>query len=381
MEFQQKYDLVIIGAGPAGATVARHVAQHGHDVLIIEKDRLPRYKACAGGVTVRAARLLDFDVSPVVERTVDSGRFSYRMRRFTDKTALSPISYMVMRDRFDRFLVEKAQEAGAGLLDGARVRSVAANGDGAEVNLGEAVVQAKVLVGADGANSVVARAMGLNAGAEADLALEAEVAVPENILRPWERRVAIDVGVVRGGYAWVFPKAGNLSIGVAGLKRYAPQLRRYFDDFMAWLNLGPHEVLRFKGHHIPLRNPRSALAQGPALVVGDAAGLADPFSGEGIYHAIRSAKLAGPVIVEALGRERVDLSSYQAIVKTEMEPDVRIAAAWLKLFKLSPALAFFILRFHRPWNSACRLLLGENDWVQISRRVGPLRPLIHMLRG
>ncbi|MBI3744457.1 MAG: FAD-dependent oxidoreductase, partial [Chloroflexi bacterium] len=75
------YDVTVVGAGPAGSTLARAMARRGYRVLLLEKQRLPRYKTCAGGVTVRAANLLDFDIMPVVEQVVHSSRFSYKMAR------------------------------------------------------------------------------------------------------------------------------------------------------------------------------------------------------------------------------------------------------------------------------------------------------------
>ncbi len=123
-ELRDAYDVAVVGAGPAGATAARELARAGHTVLLLERQRIPRYKTCAGGVTVRAAKLLDFDISSVVERVVHGGRISYKLQRPIERRYPEPVCYMVMRDRFDGFLARKAGEAGAHLAEGVRVASV-----------------------------------------------------------------------------------------------------------------------------------------------------------------------------------------------------------------------------------------------------------------
>jgi len=228
---------------------------------------------------------------------------------------------------------------------------------------------------------MVAKELGLQHDREADLALEAEVQVEPRLLNDWSRRVNIDIGVVRGGYGWVFPKGENLSIGVAALKRYAPDLKDYFQRYLPSLGLGDYKVVHFRGHHIPLRKPGSAVLKGRELLVGNAAGVARPFTGEGIYHAIRSAQLAAPVVAANVGREQPDLSEYQRAVAREMEPNQTTAAACLKLFNTWQRLGYFGLKhFARPWHGACKFLRGESDWVGISRRAGPLLLVTKRLR-
>ena len=380
-ELKEQYDVAVVGSGPAGSTLAREVASRGHSVIMIDKQRHPRYKACAGGVTVRASELLDFDISTVVERTVTDGILSYKMGPGSHRTYPTPIAFMVMRARLDQLLARKAVETGVHFLEGIRIERIEESPTGFDVCLPEGRIRAGFLAGADGANSIVAKKLGLQHDREADLALEAEVQVEPRVLRDWSRRVNIDVGVVRGGYGWVFPKGENLSIGVAGLKRHASDLKDYFQRYLPSLGLGDYKVVHFRGHHIPLRKPGSAVLKGRGLLVGDAAGVADPFTGEGIYHAIRSAQLAAPVVAANVGREQPDLSEYQRAVAREMEMDQATAAACLRLFNTSPRLGYFFMKhFMRPWRGACKLLRGESDWVGISRRAGPMLLVIKLLR-
>ena len=373
----QSYDVAIVGAGPAGTTLAREVARRGCSVIVLEKERLPRYKTCGGGVTVRAARLLDFDISPVVERVIDSGRFSFKMGQKVDRRYHEPICFMVMRDRFDHLLAEKAREAGVCVADGMRVAGVEANDDGCTIRLPDGSLHARIVVGADGANSIVALSLDLMRDASADIALEAEVAVSPETMREWHSRMGVDLGVVAGGYGWVFPKEEHLSIGVGGAKDQALSLKTYYDQYLASLDLGPYEVERFRGHHIPIRKDESPITKGPALLLGDAAGLADPLSREGIYNAIRSAQLAAPVVVRSLRSGSVDLSAYQRAVDEQMVPDLLAAATLLKVLAWTPDICFQVIqRFQRPWNAACLMFRGEMDWVRVIAKAGPFRRLL-----
>ncbi len=377
---KSSYDVAIVGAGPAGSTLAREVAQRGVSVIVLEKERLPRYKTCGGGVTVRAANLLDFDISPVVERVIDSGKFSYKMGASVVRQHPKPICYMVMRDRFDHLLVEKAREAGACVVDRVRVAGVTIREGGCDIRLPDGALPARIVVGADGANSTVAHSLGLMQDADSDVALEAEVAVEGDDLREWKSRMGIDLGLVTGGYAWVFPKGQHLSIGVGGARIFARALRSYYEQDLASLSLGPHQTMRLKGHQIPLRKIGSPIVNGPALLVGDAGGLADPLSREGIYHAIRSAQLAAPVVVENLLGDAVDLSDYQRAVERELTPDRLAAEALLKILSWTPDIAFRILqRFQRPWNAGCLMLRGELDWARVIAKAGPLGKLLRIL--
>lgn len=371
------FDVAVIGAGPAGSTLARQVALAGKSVVLIEKERLPRYKTCAGGVTHRALRLLDFDVSSVIERTITEGRITYKMDKGFVKPYHEPIAYMVMRDRFDDLLARKAVEAGAKLMDGARVKTIEARGDGCTVHLAEAVIHAKLLAGADGANGVVAREAGLFEEQRGDVALEAEVEVSQEKVEEWDRRIALDVGYITEGYAWVFPKGKHLSIGVGAMKKHAPRLRDYYERYLASLNLGDYKVRSVRGQHIPMRLRKTPVAKGRVLLIGDAAGVADPFSGEGIYHAIRSAQLAAPVVISNLDAPHPDLSPYQRALDGRMLQDQRTAGQLLRMYALTPRIYIWYLRTHnRAWNSACKMLRGDNDWVRIRSKLGPLRAIL-----
>ena len=258
-------------------------------VALIEARRTPRYKSCAGGIPIRTEAALDFPIADVVEDTVSGLDITYLGRRGFQRDAGRPIARMVMRDRFDALLLEKAREAGATVYEGIPVRDVVRDGNRFRVQAGESSLSCTLVAGADGANSRVGRALGLGLGLFENVALEAEVCASATALQRWRGLIDLDLGYRPWGYAWVFPKAERLSIGLVLPQGAGGQLRADLDGYLSRLGLADAQVERLVGHKIPARRGHEPLAGEGALLVGDAAGLTDEFTEEGIYYAVRAA--------------------------------------------------------------------------------------------
>jgi geranylgeranyl reductase family protein len=376
-------EVIVVGAGPAGAVTAYSLARAGARVVVLEKARLPRYKPCGGGVTFKTAQLLDFDISPVVEQTITAYAMADRMGRTFRYDTGVPLIYMVMRDRFDHLLVKRAQEVGAEVLEGSPVRKVEVGDQGvAAVTREGRCIRAKVMVGADGASSVVARALGLMQGVPVGVGLENEVRVSDAVLSRWQNHVLFDAGTMRWGYGWVFPKGDHLSIGVGGLEEDWERLRRYRDDFMAYCRslLGDFEILHSQGHRLPVRQPNMPIFSSRALLVGDAAGLVNPADGEGIYYGIRSAQIAARFVLEALARpevERPDFASYQRAIDAELMPELSHACKLMRMYTISPRLCMAALRrSRRARRTLGGLLRGETRYADVYQKLGSARWLL-----
>jgi geranylgeranyl reductase family protein len=382
------YEVVVAGGGPAGATLARGLARAGLRVALLEKQRLPRYKSCAGGIPVRTERLLDFPLDPVVEDTVCGLDITYLGRHGFRRDAGRPVARMVMRERFDALLLEQARAAGAAVFDGVAVRDVARCADGFAVETGEGALRCTFVAGADGANSRVARALNVGLGMYENVALEAEVRAPAPALARWRGLINLDVGYRPWGYAWVFPKSDLLSIGLVLPPGAGGHLRAGLDGYLSRLGLHDAEVERLVGHKIPARRGGEPIATDGALLVGDAAGLTDEFTEEGIYYAVRSAQIGARHIVRAHGRGDRWLGAYERAIDRELMPELRAARMVARLFYWwlcrSAWLTFRISkRVPYLWNALFRILRGEstydrelNRWpfLTVMGRMLPARP-------
>ena len=274
----KRYDVVVVGAGPAGSTAAYRLASAGASVLLLDRARFPRDKPCGGGLTGRALRLLPFSVDPVVEDAVDRFEFRLHYGSSFERRSAAPIVRMTQRRRLDAFLVERAVAAGVEFRDGARVTDVAADG-GVSVRIGGERVEPSAVVGADGVNGVTARALGLNGRYRYGVALEAAVRYDARAAAVHRGRATVELSILPGGYGWIFPKGDHANVGVGGWEEQAPRLRHELARLCAAHGFSTDALYGVRGYRLPLRRRGDAAALGRAVLVGDAAGHVDPLSG------------------------------------------------------------------------------------------------------
>lgn len=323
-----RYDVIIAGAGAAGSSAAYFLGEAGARTLVIEKERLPRYKPCGGAVPAAVFRMFPFSFDPVVERRPSYVLYSWRGEQAVRwPLAGRPIS-MVMRDRFDCHILQHAR---ADVWDGTAVAEVEEGADGVRVRTaGGDVLFADYLIAADGAHSRLAHQLGLRRQRELVGAVEVEYTPAPAVMERFADTALFEFGALRNGYLWIFPKAGHLSIGIGQLRGRGSELRAVLYREMRKFGLDLEDV-PWHGHTLPVYRGPEPHGTARALLAGDAAGLVDPLSGEGIRHAVASAKLA----VEAIIRGRVP--SYSRAVE-------RYARA-----RLRPILLLARLFYEHPW--------------------------------
>ncbi len=353
------FDVAIVGAGPAGSVAAHRLASAGTRVLLVDRAVFPRDKPCGGGVTARAERLLPFSIEPVVEDVVDRLECRLRYGPRVARRSRRPLAYMTQRRRLDHFLVDKAADAGADVRDGVKVTDVRQDAlavDGREV-------RARVVIGADGCNGTAARQLGLGGEVAYGVALEANY--------PYEARFAgvmfVEIAVVRGGYGWIFPKGDHVNLGVGGDESEAPRLREQLLRLCEAYGVDPAAASEMRGYRLPMRSSRTKLACGTAAVIGDAAGLVDPFSGDGMYEAFLSARLVADAALAVLAGEADGLEGYAEAVDRRIGP--LAAAGWgaKAAFDRFPRTTFAIARLPVTFRALEQLLQGDLPYPAAAR--------------
>ena len=371
----QKFDVIVAGGGPAGATAAHCLAAAGVSVAILEKATFPRDKTCGGGLIARVLRDLPIDVKPVIRNWMDGICFTREFGdRFT-KRSTEPVVYGVLRKEFDQYLVEQAVRQGAKLLEGTPIEGFEQDGDGVRVRARNCAFACRILIGADGANGTVRRALNpetaffTQAGLSVEIEREAIVGdrLDDHLMR-------VDWGTLPSGYAWIFPKGEFVNIGVGAPVAIAKRLKPYLRDFIVserLLRSGRVLVddLHVSGHKLPTVTERTRLCDGNVLVVGDAAGLVEPLTGDGISYGIQSARLAADAILRRLGGSAPDLSAYRDAVLGGIVPELVYTRKLLAFFNVFPRLVHGVARRDdRVWRAFCRVLRGEESYHLLRRR-------------
>ena len=320
------FDVAVVGSGPAGSVAAHALSRGGLRVALIEKAVLPRYKTCGGGLLARTLKRLPIDVTGVVESECflaemhdHRAGLAYSTRRDT------PVVSMVMRDTFDHLLASAAQREGTELFAGTAVRDVGMNVESVSLATTAGEVKARYLVAADGVMSTVARKCGFPELRGVIPALECELKVDAATQERYASAARFDFGVTPRGYGWVFPKRGHLSVGVLTTRRGCCNLNDEYVRYAARLGLDKPISEERQGYMIPGRPRDQLFSRSRIFLVGDAAGLADPVTAEGISAAVISGQLAAQAILAHRENAESAMRAYRVSLEETILSELAIA--------------------------------------------------------
>ncbi|MBV9762502.1 MAG: NAD(P)/FAD-dependent oxidoreductase [Acidobacteriaceae bacterium] len=361
------HDVIVIGGGPSGSVTAYRLAKAGVRVLLIDAKRFPREKACGGGIQFKGAQKIPFEWDSVKRGTLSGGDFSFRFSDRFSRTYSKPLVYSVLRYQFDEFLLRSAEAAGVQLVEGFSAKNVLETDKGVSVETERGVFNARFAVGADGANGISRRSINARADYFWQSGLYCEI--PEGDIisgKLNEPLMRIDWGTLPSGYGWIFPKQGSVNVGVGCPNQIARIARPYFNRFIEreqLLKPGVFDKTAVKGHQLPTLTHKTRFSSRNTLLVGDAAGLVEPFTGDGISAGLHSAEIAAEVIVRQLGTASTGLSEYDRRVRAEIAPEIFLSRKLLSFFVVFPRMVHEIFKHNmKVWTAFCRVLRGEESF-------------------
>jgi len=339
------YDVVVVGAGPAGSTAAKFCSEKGIKTLLIDKDKFPRDKPCGGGLPAHVLKRFKNIVSEDMIESYSYGGTTYSssLRYKIEAKSDEPVTAMVIRKKFDHEMVKVAIKHGADFKCEAKVVDIEILNDKATVILDdESRIDTKIIVGADGVWSIVAKKTGLKQkNNPIGLCVVEEYEVEEKIMDKFfgkSREGYLNSKFQNiAGYGWVFPKKKHLNIGLGEIeynsknKKKKTNLANIYKDYVSMLKemkLIPEiiKVSKIKGGALPVF-PLKKTYSDRILLVGDAAGFINPITGEGIYYAMVSGQIAAETIQKALAENdasKRSLSIYQKSWKKDFGKDLKL---------------------------------------------------------
>lgn len=321
----QTYDVIIIGAGPSGSSCAYNIKRFSPNtsVLLLDKAEFPRYKPCGGGISPEVSNYFDFDLSPGIDMICNDVVMIAQGREVTSEQY--PL-WMVRREKFDAFLLEKAKEKGVAFISSCDVSAIdSENTVATRIQTNQGEFTGKLIVLAEGGRGKLAKKLGFNNHSKPLAAMEYE-----HYTRELNHKLYIDFDYNENGYAWNFPKSDGLSLGIGGYikgqgkdnVKLPQKLRNYTTQF----NVDEFDKKYLHGHPIVMYSGKKSLIQRNIILIGEIAGCVDPLTAEGIRPAIKSGFLAAKAIANYMQSHSInDLLNYNHAFHREIGSDFRYA--------------------------------------------------------
>ena len=332
-----KFDVLVVGAGPAGSFAARLLARQGRRVALLDRENFPRDKVCGGGLSRKTIELLPFDLAPIIHAHVRAVSLRFAGREGLELDAGAGAGCTVVRREFDSFLVAQALEAGVHFFPSTPALRIETGADCVRVTSPRGIFHGDWVLGADGVGSRVRRQIFGPNGVRYVPAIEVLVEPDAATMEHFSARALLDMGGMTQGYGWIFPKRDHLNAGVFSIFG-GRGIRADLAAFIAHDHaLARAKILARAGHNIPVASLREC-ERGRVWLLGDAAGFADSMFGEGIFYALRSATLAARCFAQSSGEP--SRGDYTRLVRRYLLGEFRAAQVLGRAFFRWPRFAY-----------------------------------------
>ncbi len=388
-----KYDVTIVGGGPAGSTAAKFLAEKGYKTLLIDKSKFPRYKPCGGCIPIRLLNRFNYLKNADLIESYSYGGYAYSpsLKYKLELIDSKPIVAMILRKKFDQGLPKIAKDSGTIINEGKKVIDIKIYKDIAKVILDNNIIDTEIVIGADGVWSTVPKKIGLYNKRWLSVCVLKEYRLDETTLDKYfgNNRCGHLFARFKNilGYGWIFPKKEHLNIGIGSIIKRGTNsnikvnLLDYFKSYIDTLkkqkmvpsNLKTDKV---KGGVLPI-HPLEKTYSNRVILIGDAAGVISPITGEGIYYAMSSGEIAANVVSKALDIQDLKesfLSNYQINWKKDFGEDLELLSRYLKGNHIHSTEQYFKIasRDKKLTELLIRILTGQkslkdNKW-KIARR-------------
>lgn len=324
----ERWDVIVVGAGPAGCAAAWDLAAAGRSVLLLDRADFPRHKPCAGGLTRKSLRALRYSAAPVTRVSVSTIVVEKRQGEATALSSRNPVCAMTVRRELDEFCLRQTLAVGAHFVRIGFIDAIEADPDGVMVRTSGRDFRGRFLVGADGVHSRVRQLLFGDRPSwfRRGLAIEADLHPAGSN----QSDLIFDFAPIRQGYGWVFPKGDHLNVG---LYTEAPDEKLDRARLRAWIHarFPGADAVHITGQYLGFGADKSHPAQGRVFLVGDAGGFADPLTGEGIYGAIASGQAAAAAI-DSEWRGRAPAHPVFLQATESLRRDLRLSASGARWF-------------------------------------------------
>jgi geranylgeranyl reductase family protein len=350
-----EYDVIVVGGGPAGSTAAFLLSQAGYEVLLVDKAKFPRKKLCGGLITEKTLNLIQklFDFSldklkkdDVIDYVSDSYQIYFKNKQITTNH-LEGKFHLIKRDVYDNYLLQTVKQKGVEVLEKTKV---------IDIDFKKNIIKTKrdkkyksnYIIAADGVNSIIKnkilmeRNLKNNSYIVNNKAMTIETEVSKEKL-PFDLEGPIlYFGVINWGYGWVFPKKDTAVIGLGGLTNHNKDLKKVFKEYLKLLKLDKYS-LEIKGWPLPFGNYLDRPSYKNTFLLGDAANLVDPLTGEGLCYAHKSAQIVSQVIIENQKDTKMISNIYNERINEEIISKLKKAKFYRSILWASPKMINKIL--------------------------------------